>query len=254
MQNSNLFLFQRFHRVHVGPFEIGIAHVVVRNARREPDRDTGRAENLECSVSGLKQEPRPLLDGAAIVIGSFVRAVFQELRGQITICAVNLDAVKACVFRVLGSFFVICNGGLDFFNGQFAWRHGWFDALWRERLAVERHRRWCDRQLSTMKIRVGCSPGMPELRENETTGVMNSLGYLLPSRDLLGRIDTGGIRPADRLGADLGAFRENKTRRCALRVICRSQLIRHMIPGSSACHRRHEDPILEGEFLVAQGS
>src|SRR5262245_53538057 len=60
-----------------------------------------------------------------------------------------------------------------------------------EDFAVRRDRGRRDRQFATVKIGMRHAPDMPELRKDRPADAMNRVGDLLPSRDLLGRMNSG---------------------------------------------------------------
>lgn len=93
---------------------------------------------------------------------------------------------------------------------------------------------------------------MPKLRKDEAAGVVHRPGDLSPSFDLFGGVDPGRIRPADRLLADLRAFRDDQAGCGALGVIARGQFVRHTIGRPASRHGSHEDAIFKFERVGFQ--
>ena len=64
-------------------------------ARRKVDADASGAPDADGGVGDFEQQPRTILNSAAVSIRSLVRGVLQELIEQVAVGAVNLHAVEA---------------------------------------------------------------------------------------------------------------------------------------------------------------
>jgi hypothetical protein len=67
----------------------------LKGARATAARRRARPHTSLTAAQHLEQQPRAVLDAAAVVVGALVGAVRQELVEQIAVGAVHLDAVEA---------------------------------------------------------------------------------------------------------------------------------------------------------------
>ena len=61
------------------------------------------APHTDDGISDFQRQPRAILDGAAVLIRALVRGILQKLIEQVTVSAVDFDAIKARALRVLRS-------------------------------------------------------------------------------------------------------------------------------------------------------
>ena len=72
--------------------------------RRQPNADMRGRPSCDHRLGCLKHEPRPIFDGSAVGVRTFVAAILQKLILQVAVGAVQFDAVKPAsrAFRVAG--------------------------------------------------------------------------------------------------------------------------------------------------------
>ena len=93
---------ERAGEVSVVGFQLRIErHVVEHAKRRQADADLVLADRRNHRVDDLDHKARAVLDRTAIGVGALVRIRADELLEQITIGAVQLDAVEPGGNRVL---------------------------------------------------------------------------------------------------------------------------------------------------------
>jgi hypothetical protein len=80
-----------------------VADVVEGAERRQAHADTVRAPHLDHRLHDLHQQPRPVLDRSAIFVAAPVRAGSDELLQQISVGAMDLDAIEAGAHGIPGA-------------------------------------------------------------------------------------------------------------------------------------------------------
>ena len=99
-----------------------------------------------------------------------------------------------------------------------------------------------------MQIDMADPSDMPELHEDAAAPGVNGIRDFSPARNLLCRVDAGGVLIALRLLGHLGRLCDDEAGTRALGVIERTELGRYVAgTGAAASYRRHRDAILEGE-------
>ena len=76
--------------VRIAPWSQVVAHAICT-----PYADDG--------IGDFQRQPRAILDGAAVLIRALVGGILQKLIEQVTVRAMDFDAIKARALRVLGS-------------------------------------------------------------------------------------------------------------------------------------------------------
>src|SRR5690606_29155167 len=172
---------------------VGDAHVVGVGPRRQVHGGAHGAPDAAGGSGDSQHEASTIVQGAAILVGTLVGAVLQELVEQITIGAVDFHAVEARFLGILGALAV----GLD--------DAGYLLGLQCARSLVTLHRphqahmpggldgAGRDRQLAVEVDRVGDAPHMPELQHDLAALGMHGIGDLLPALHLLGGPDAGRV-------------------------------------------------------------
>src|SRR5271155_5635420 len=95
---------------------------------------------------------------------------------------------------------------------------------------------------------------MPELREYAAARRMNRVGHSPPVIHLFGTPEAAGIRPAAALQTDMSRLRQDQSGGCALRIIGRHEVRRHMVSsGAAARQRRHPNAVRAGEAADGDG-
>ena len=84
-----------------GLFRIAVVHIAVGTARRNADVDPVATPDRRRGLRHLEQKAGAVLDAAAIFVRARVRAVLQELIGQVAVRAMNFDAIEAGLERAL---------------------------------------------------------------------------------------------------------------------------------------------------------
>ena len=111
-------LFQRLTQVRPGLDTLVATSLVEQTERRQPDRQVVLADGLRNGVHEFQDEPASLLRCTAIVICALVDVGHQELLGQISIAAVNLDTVESNVHSRARRATVVLDCALDVLDGQ----------------------------------------------------------------------------------------------------------------------------------------
>ncbi len=177
----------------------------------------------------------------------------QKLIEQVTVGAVQFDAVETGPLRVQGS----RPEGLD-------------DA--RDLLAIERTRRNEGRRRtnqtdiafggdgarrhgkrSVQEARIGYPAHMPQLQEDSAAGFMHGLRRELPALDLFRRPDTRCVGVADPHRRDHGSLRNDESGGGALGVVLRHQTIGDAAgAGAAARQGRHEDAVRQRQITESE--
>ncbi len=165
----------------------------------------------------------------------------------------NLDAIEARLLRVLRREPVLLHDRLHLISLE---RSRGLERnllpVCRERPPGRLDRRRRNRQLVSRLVRaVRDAPNVPELAEDPSARVVDSVRHDLPSIHLLRGMNARSRRVALPLLRHLRRLRDDEPRRSTLRVVRRVQLRRHVprLPAAHAGERRHDDAV--GEFEVS---
>lgn len=161
----------------VGLTVLGVLEVVVR---RQSDTDSITANGFAAFLDNLDRESDSVLNRAAIIVGSIVDIVVQELLKQVPIRTVNFNAIESsltCSPRRLAPFL---RDIVDLVDGQCSW---WVllacDTI--EPVASHGNRTGADGLLPGTERGWRGTTGVPKLREDVATLCVNGIGDLLPS-------------------------------------------------------------------------
>jgi hypothetical protein len=219
---------ERLHDMGVERHRIGFTAAIGDAVWRQPQADAVGTPNLDHRLRHFHQEARTVLDSAAILISAQIGVRLQELLDQVTVGAVDLDAVEAGGKRVLRGLPVGIDHARNFGCLKRARR------LVDHRLAVrrpglqigrDRDRRWRHRQHAAgLERGMRDASDMPELEEDHAAPGVNGIDHLTPARDLLLGINTGNAGAAKtRRHHGRGLGDQQSARRRALGVILRIQ-------------------------------
>jgi hypothetical protein len=171
-----------------------------------PDVDRG--------LRHFQQKPRAVFDRAAIAVGAQIAARLQELLDQITVGAVDFDAVETGRERVARGLLVGFDNRGDFIGLERARR------FIRHNLAVggrgleiigDRNSRGRDRQRAAgLERGMRDAADMPELEENDRALGVDGIDDLLPAFDLRLAVNAGNIGMTETARHDGGSFRYQK--------------------------------------------
>ncbi len=201
-----------------------------------PDRDH--------RVGDLEHQPRPVLDRAAIFVGPDVRTVLEELVEQITVGAVDLDAVEAGEPGVLGALAVLLDDAGDLVDLERPGRDERLLGFQQARVPAGCDGARRDRQRTVQVIRVRHPAHVPKLEQDAATRLVDGTGDELPALDLLGRPDAGRVRIAHAHRRDRRRLGDDQAGRCTLGVVLTHQGIRHPPRAGAATRQgRHDDPV-----------
>ncbi len=130
------------------------------------DADPTRTPDRNGGVGRLQEEPSPILDRAAVLVGPAVCTVLEELIGKVAVGTVDLDPVEAGGLGVLGSSVVGLDDAGNLFRIERPWRR---ERLLRPEEAHMPLGRDCARGHGTLASKVGRvrdPADMPELKED----------------------------------------------------------------------------------------
>src|SRR5699024_2271366 len=122
-----------------------------------------------------------------------VARITQELLDEITVRAMQLDAVKAGADCILAGTDVLAHARLDLPRRQSARHACRLETLRRVGLAAGIDGRGRDRRLAVVKVRMRDAPDVPKLQENVPTARVHGLGHLPPALDLGRGVNAGRI-------------------------------------------------------------
>jgi len=77
---------------------IGHFHALKITERRKTDAGLVSTNGVNNSLGDLDSKTATVLDGAAVVVGTLVARVLQELVDKIPICCMNFDSIKTCMY------------------------------------------------------------------------------------------------------------------------------------------------------------
>ena len=150
-----------------------------------------RAHSVNHGLRHFAQQADAIFDCAAIIVGTQIGVVAQELVNQIAIGCVNLHPVKTCGHRIFGGMDIIRNNAWEFGNIERARFCVILFALWRMGQARGRGGRRRYRLRAAQEIRVHKAAHVPHLQDDPAAGVMDGFRHWLPSLDLRIRPDAG---------------------------------------------------------------
>src|SRR5262245_25887420 len=168
------------------------------NTAWTPDRN----QRVDC----LKQQPRTVLDGPAVVIGSPVGAVLEKLVDQVAICRVQLNAIKARLLGMLGPHAKRFDDLRDLGAFQGARNGVWCFRSYEAYVSLRSDSTGRYRAGSAQEHRVGYPPNVPQLQENAPTSSMYRLRNEPPTFHLFPRPDSRCVRVAHAGGRDRGSL------------------------------------------------
>lgn len=196
-----------------------------------------------------------MFDRAAIGVGAGVGAVFGKLFQQITVGAMDFDAIEARGNRVGGCAAEIGDDRLDLIQSERA-RFGHVDeGVVHEDLGLGLDGRWRDRRLRIrLQIDMRNTADVPELQKDVSAFGMHHVGHFPPAVDLGLRIDAGRVLVALPFLRNLRAFRNDQSGCRPLGIICRGDIARHEAgAGSVAGQGRHHDPVCQRQGAECVG-
>src|SRR5471030_445555 len=177
-------------QVAEGGIRIAVGDIAPLAARRDAHADALGAPDRRQRVDQLQHEAGAVLDRAAVGVAALVAAVLQELIGQVTVGAVQLDTVEAGLQRHLGGVAEVFDDGGDFVDGQLAVRRDRHEAFVGQRHALEfRHHRWRHRVGAAGHEDVRLAAAVEQLHEDAAALGVHRLGDFFPAGDLLFGVD-----------------------------------------------------------------
>ncbi|MNS79694.1 hypothetical protein D3C72_1133550 [compost metagenome] len=243
------------HDVGEQRLRVAVVRVVGGRDGRQADAGLAAADGVDHGARGLEQQARAVLDGAAVVVGALVAAVFQELVEQVAVGAVQLHAVEA---RGLDG--VACGRGIGVDDaGQLGRveraRLRGFDksqhaVLDEHGLGLGGDGRGRDGLAATgLQFGVRDAAHVPQLHDDLAALGVHGVGHALPAFELFGAVEAGHVGVALALVADGGGFGDEQAGAGALGVVGGGDVGRDRVGRAVARERRHHDAV--GELEVA---
>ena len=224
------------------------ARVAGGGDRRDPNAEAVGADGVRASLDDLEEQPRAILDRAAIGVGAMVGPVAQKGVEQVAVGAMQLHAVESGLDGAgRGIAEVVDNAG-DLVQFERARRRRVDEALvGDEGLGSRPDRGGPDGRLTVLlEACVRDAAGMPKLNDDGPAFGVHGVGDGFPAPDLIVRIAARRIRVALRLGRDLGGFGDDQAGRGALGVIFNGKRTRDQArTGAISRERRHHDAVGE---------
>src|SRR5476651_817785 len=213
---------QRIQPVDDGTERLAFVAVVdaVERARwRQPHADMRRIPGLDHRLRRLDHQPRAAFRRAAIRVGPLVGSVLQELVVEVTIGAVQFDAVEAGDLHVMGGLREILDDPRDLLDAELA-GHWKVDATRRqEEVSARRDRRRCNRHVAAAHVWMRDAAAMPDLAEDASACPMYAIRHGAPARYLVFAPDAGATDHALGLCGDGGAVGHDQASARTLREI-----------------------------------
>ena len=200
--------------------------------------------HIDGGVGDLEHEPRAIFQRAAVAIGAMIGPVLKKLIEQITIGAVNFDAVETGAFRVHRAFSKRLDHARNLRAVQRAGSDKFFQRTNQADVPARPDRARRDGCLAIQKNRIADPPHVPQLQQHPPTRLVHGGGDDLPTFHLFIRPNPRrvGITHAHRRHAR--RFGKNHPGRRTLNVVVRHQLVRDaLLAGARPCERRHDDAI-----------
>jgi len=216
-----------------------------RDARRQADRRPVRADLPGDGGRHLDGETRAILDGAAIHVGSRVRARRNELLHQISIRAMDLDTVRTCRNGVARGVAEIGNGPAHVIGRERPRLRNILHALRREYRRIRRDR-GRGHTLAVMRrvVRMRHASGMHELDEDMAALAVDGVRNLAPASDMCGRVDARRGHVALPVIGWLRALGDDQSNPGALSVIFGGEAAGNAISiGARTRHGRHDQAV-----------
>ncbi|CPJ02967.1 Uncharacterised protein [Bordetella pertussis] len=243
-------------------FEQGLRLVVVRivgrRDRREPDADAIGADLGADRIERPQQQPRPVLDRAAVRVVAMVAARAQELVQQVAIGGMQLDPVETMVDRGPRGAPVVLHDARQLVQRQRAGLRGIGELPLALRIDQVRARLGADRRgrdrraLPRLQGGVRNAPHMPQLHHDRAAGRVHRVRHAPPAGQLFGRVQPRHVRVALALVGNGGGFGDDQAGAGALHVVGGRQGRRHGIGRTVARQRRHHDAVGEPQLAGVQ--
>jgi hypothetical protein len=206
-------------------------------------------------IDDLEQEATAVLAAAAVRVGALVAARVQELREQVAVGGVQLDAIGAAG-----------NGALRRIDERLAGA-GEVAGIHRFRHRVRLHafgvgpdragrgdrRRRDELRAGRQVRRVADAADVHQLHEQVRAFAVHGVGDLPPAGTLFGAEQAGDAGVAEAVRTRRGAFADHEAGAGALAVVLRHQRIGHVGQRARTGHRRHRDAVLQGQAGAGQG-
>ena len=177
---------------------------------------------------------------AAVFVVAQVRCSMQELVQQIAVCAMDFDAVEARFLRVLRTLSKLFDYALDLFDPERT-RHFKLFLRTQQRDRSRRCNRARRKRLfAAQERRIAHAPNVPDLRQNQSTGLMHGGGNGLPKLGLLLAPDARNLRITHAHRRNRRAFRDDHARACTLPVVVDHDWRRQMVDRTAQARQwRH---------------
>ena len=205
---------------------------------RDTEADAVGAKHLDAGRRHLDGEARAVLDGAAVGVRALVRRGLQEFIDEITISAVDLDAVEAgleCAARGLAVQVDERGDVLD------------LDLLGHLAVRLDGDGRGPERLEGRAAL-------VPELAEHEAALGVHRVRHELPALRLRGVVDAGRAREAAAVLADDGGLGDEQAGVGAVGVVLGVVDSGHGARARAAARqRRHDDGVAQGVAAEAVG-
>ena len=146
-------------------------------------------------------------------------SIAQELVNQIAIGGVNLYAIKTCCDRVFRGVGIVRHDARNFGNVESAGLGIFLLALCRMGITGRRGGRGRNTWRAAQEIRVHKTAHVPQLQDDPSARVMDSLRHGFPCCDLRVGPDAGRRWPAKAFLANAGCFGDDQACTAALAVI-----------------------------------
>jgi hypothetical protein len=144
--------------------------------RIKPYANFLKADGTAYGIKYLEKEACSVYMTAAVVIGTGIRAVSEELVNEIAVGGVDLNTIESGRDCIYGSILEVLHDCIDLINGQSMRSDGFLETRGRVGTVIRVYCGGCHRQHAAVEIGVRNATNMPDLQEDMAAFFMHRLG------------------------------------------------------------------------------
>ena len=238
-----------FGEVGVESDGVGVGAAVEAIERRDAEADAVAAPDVDGGSEDFEQEAGAIFPGAAVGAGAFVGSVAEESVEEVTVGAVDLDAIETGGPGIDGGLSETCDNAGEFFVGESAGdgvgllAFGGVDFVVGDGDGGGGHG-----FASVVQKGMAGAATVPDLQDDASAFLVDGIGHFFPAGNLGVGVDSGFGAEGGAAFHGHGGFGDEEAGRGALGVVCHHEIGGDVVGISpNAGEGSHENTIGEKE-------